>query len=430
MQHLSSPRRDFLKLAAASAAVSAPLPGYVAASSTIKVGVIGCGGRGEAAAMNAMNAGKDIQIVAMGDIRIDRVQEKRAALKLKYPDQVAVDDNHCFKGFDAYKHVIASSDVVIIANAAKFHPLHLKAAIEAGKHVFLEKPHAIDPYGIQMLRAALQLAADKRLSVVSGLQSRYHPGYQETMKRVHDGAIGDIVAIQETWLRPPYVMYRRVPGLTEIEYQASNQYHFHWLCGDDVPQTLIHNLDRSSWAVKNTAPVRAYGMGGRSTLKGEIYGDVFDHHSVVYEFANGVRIYACCRTIDNCYNENSSLILGTKGRCDLLKLTITGETNWVHPGPTSKNNAYDLEHVALFNSIRNATPLSNGDYMARSTLITLMGQFSCYSGKEVTWDQISNSTYAHRPLPEDLRPDTEPPTRPGPDGSYPVFFTPGISKLL
>ena len=321
-----APRRDFIKAAAGALSATA-FSGYAAGSDTIRVGVIGCGGRGEAAAMNAMNADKGIRIVAMADIRLDRVQEKRAALKLKYAEQMAVDDDHCFRGFDGYKNVIESSDVVIIANAAKFHPLHLKAAVAAGKHVFVEKPHAIDPYGINMVRAACEMAASKGLSVMSGLQSRYHPGYQETMKRVHDGAIGEIVAIQETWLRPPYVMYQRAPGLTEVEYQASNQYHFHWLCGDDVPQTLIHNLDRASWAMRNTAPVRAWGMGGRSTLKGEIYGDVFDHHAVVYEFEHGVRIYAYCRTIDDCYNENSSLILGTKGRCDLLRLRIQGETN-------------------------------------------------------------------------------------------------------
>ncbi len=157
------------------------------------------------------------------------------------------------------------------------------------------------------------------------------------MERVHDGAIGDIVAIQETWLRPPYVLYPRRPGMKEVEYQASNQYHFHWLSGDDVPQTLIHNLDRSSWALRNAAPIRCYGMGGRSTLHGEIYGDVFDHHAVVYDFPNGVRVYAFCRTIDNCYNENSSLILGSKGRCDLLNLRITGETNWQSDAAKSKS---------------------------------------------------------------------------------------------
>ncbi len=422
-------RRDFFKVTAGALSATA-LSGYAAGSGVIKVGVIGCGGRGEAAAMNAMNAGKDIRVVAMADILLDRVHEVRSSLKLKYPDQVAVDDSHCFQGFDAYRHVIESSDVVIIANAAKFHPLHLRTAIEAGRHVFCEKPHAIDPYGIQMLRQGIELAKQKGLSVVSGLQSRYHPGYRETMRRVHEGAIGDIVAIQETWLRPPYVLRDRRPGQAELDHQASNQYHFHWLCGDDVPQTLIHNLDRSSWAMRDQAPVRAWGMAGRSTLRGEQYGDVFDHHSVVYEFANGVRIYAACRTIDNCYNENSSVIMGTKGRCDLLNLTITGETKWVHPGDKSKNSAYDLEHVALFEAIRSGKSINNGDYMVRSTLITLMGQFSCYSGKEVTWDRISNSAYCHLPRPEDVREGMEPPVKPGPDGTYPLPFTPGVSVAL
>ena len=423
-------RRDFVKLSATAAALAAiPASAHAAGSGIIKVGVIGCGGRGEAAAMNAMNAGKDVHIVAMGDILLDRIQEKRTALKLKYPEQVEVPDDHCFTGFDSYKHVIAVSDVVIIANAAKFHSFYAKTAIEAGKHVFVEKPHAIDPVGIQRLKAAIELAKQKGLSLVSGLQSRYHPGYIETMQRVHDGAIGDIVAIQETWLRPPYVMYQRRPGMKEVEYQASNQYHFHWLSGDDVPQTLIHNLDRASWVQHNAAPLSCYAMGGRSTLHGEIYGSTFDHNAVVYEFPKGVRVYAFCRTIDNCYEENSSLILGTKGRCDLLKLRITGETNWESTGPKSKRDAYDLEHVALFNGIRTGKPVNNGEYMARSTQIGIMGQLSSYTGKQVTWDEFEKSGFFYPPLPEDVNMDMEPPVKPGPDGIYPVF-TPGVTKLL
>lgn len=421
-------RRDFLRTAAL-AGVALPAV-YAAGDGTIRVGVIGCGGRGTEAATNAMNAGKDIRVVALGDVVPGRVQETRTALKLKHPTQVDVPDERCFAGFDAYRRVIEASDVVIVANAAKFHPMHLKAAVEAGKHVFCEKPHAIDPAGIQTLRAGIELARQRGLSVVSGLQSRYHPGYRETMERVHGGAIGEIVAIQETWLRPPYVLRDRVGGMSEIEHQAANQYHFHWLCGDDVPQTLIHNLDRSSWAMRDTAPARAWGMAGRSTLHAQKYGDVFDHHSVVYEFANGVRIYAYCRTIDGCYNENSSIILGTKGRCDLLRLRITGEVNWTHPGPASKTNAYDLEHVALFESIREGRPVNNGDYMVRSTIITLMGQFSCYTGKEVTFEQISNSTYCHLPRPEDVRSGADAPVKPGPGDVYALPFTPGVSTLL
>jgi predicted dehydrogenase len=422
-------RRTFLKAAAGAVSTTA-FGAYAAGSDTLRVGIIGCGGRGTAAAADAISADKNIRIVAMADIRLDRIQEKRTQLKLKFPEQIAVNDDHCFTGFDAYKNVIAASDVVIIANAAKFHPLHLKAAVDAGRHVFVEKPHAIDPAGIQMVRAACELAKQKGLSVMSGLQSRHHVGYQETIQRVHDGAIGDVVAIQETWLRPPYGLYPRHPGLKEIEYQASNQYHFHWLCGDDVPQTLVHNLDRSSWVMGNQVPVRAWGMAGRSTLHGEIYGNVTDHHAVVYEFQNGVRVYAYCRTIDNCYNENSSMVMGTKGRCDLLKLRIQGETNWQHPGMKSKPSPYVQEHAVLFESIRKGKPVNAGDYMERSALFTLMGQFSCYTGKEVTIEQISNSQYCHLPRPENVNADAEPPVKPGPDGIYPLPFTPGVTTLL
>jgi predicted dehydrogenase len=424
----ASTRRDFMKLSAAALA-AVPASAYVAGSDVIKVGVIGCGNRGPDAALNAMRAGKDVHIVAMADMLLDRIQENRASMKLKFPDQVEVPDEYCFTGFDAYRHVIEVSDVVIIANAAKFHSFHALAAITAGKHVFVEKPHAIDPIGIQRLRAACELAKTKNLSIVSGLQSRYHPGYREVMQRVHDGAIGDIVAIQETWLRPPYVMYPRRPGMKEVEFQASNQYHFHWLSGDDVPQTLIHNLDRSSWALNNAAPLRCYAMGGRSTLHGEVYGDTFDHNAVVYDFPKGVRVYAFCRTIDNCYEENSSLILGSKGRCDLLRLRITGETNWESQAAKSKASAYDLEHVALFNGIRTGKSVNNGDYMARSTQIGIIGQFSSYTGKEVTWEQFDKSDFFYPPLPENVNMDMEPPVKPGPDGIYPTFI-PGVTKLL
>ncbi len=416
-----------MKTAAAGFSGLAVAPVHAAGSDTIRVGLIGCGGRGTGAALQAMSADKGVRLVAMADMVKDRIQERRTELKVKRPDQVAVDDNHCFTGFDAYKKVIESADVVLIANAAKFHPLHMKTAIEAGKHVFVEKPHAIDPAGIKVVTAACELARQKRLSVASGLQSRYHPGYREAIRRVHDGAIGDIVAIEENFLRAPYVLYPRRPGMAEVEYQGSNQYHFHWLSGDDVPQSLVHNLDRASWALRNQAPLKARGMGGRSTLRGEIYGSVFDHHAVVYEFAGGVRVYASCRTIPNCYNETSSIILGAKGRCHLLRGRIEGETTWEYQGP--KDNSQDLEHAELFQAIRSGTPLNHGDYMARSTLIAIMGQISCYTGKEVTWDQISRSDFYFPPRPEDCRIDMEPPVRPDAEGIYPVYI-PGVTKLL
>jgi len=419
-------RREFLK---SSAAAALPLSAgaYVAAGNTIRIGVIGCGGRGTAAAINAMNAGRDIQLVALGDLLMDRVQERLSELKLKKPDQVAVDKDHCFSGFDAYKHVIESVDVVLIANAAKFHPLHMTRAIEAGKHVFVEKPHAIDPAGIKVVRAACELAKQKRLSVVSGLQSRYHPGYRETVKRIHDGAIGKVVSLEENFLRAPYVLYPRKPGLSEVEWQASNQYHFHWLCGDDVPQSLVHNMDRASWVLHDAAPIKCHGMGGRSTLRGEIYGSVFDHHAVVYEFPEYVRVYAFCRTIPDCYNESSSIVFGARGSAVVNRTRIGGQIRWSYEGP--REDPYDLEHVELFKSIRSGTPVNNGDYMVRSTLIAIMGQISCYTGKEVTWEEINKSDFYFPPKPEDVRAGMEPPVKPDAEGIYPVY-TPGVTRLL
>lgn len=422
-------RRTFLKASSASLAVPFYPGAWAAASEPIRVGVIGCGGRGAGAAANAIEADSGVRIVALGDFLMERVLEKRQVLREEYPDQVPVDDDHCFAGFDAYRKVIEASEVVIVANAAKFHPLHLMTAIQAGRHVFVEKPHAIDPAGANLVKAACELARSQNLCVVSGLQSRYHPGYQETMQRVHDGAIGNIVAIQETWLRAPYVLNYRRPGMGEIEFQVGNQYHFNWLSGDDVPQTLIHNLDRSSWALREAFPARAYGMGGRSSLKGEVYGNVFDHHSVVYQFPEGVRVYAFCRTIDNCYEENSSLILGTKGRCDLLRLRIDGENSWQHPGLPPGSSPYVLEHAALFQAIRSGQALNNGDYMVRSTMIGIMGQLACYTGGEITWEQINASSYYFPPRPEDCSETMEPPVKQGPDGTYPVLV-PGETRLL
>jgi len=424
---MSDTRRNFLK---ASALGGLSLPAvFASASDVIRIGVIGCGGRGTAAALNAMHADPSVRLVALADLLPERIQESRKTLRQQRPEQVAVDDDRCFSGFDGYKWVIQSVDVVLIANAAKFHPLHLDAAVRAGKHVFVEKPHAVDPAGIRVVRAAVEEARRRGLSLLSGLHSRHHPGYQETIRRIHDGAIGEVVAIEENFLRPPYVLYPRKPGLTEVEWQASNQYHFHWLSGDDVTQSLIHNVDRASWVMRDQAPVKAHGLGGRSTLHGEIYGSVFDHHSVVYQFANGVRLYAFCRTIPDCYNEVSSIVLGSKGRCDIVQCRIEGANPWQFDGSKNKNDAYDLEHVVLFNAIRSGRPVNSGEYMIRSTLIALMGQYSCYSGKEVAWDQIAGSDFTLGPSPEDVRPDMEPPVRPDANGIYPVC-TPGVTRLL
>ena len=425
-------RRDFLKAStvAASAAVSGALginrSVFAAGSDTIRVGMVGCGGRNTGAAAQALTADSGARLVAMCDIFMGRVKEKRAILKKQKPDQVIVDDDHCFAGFDGYQHVIESSDVVLIANAAKFHPLHTMTAIKAGKHVFVEKPHGIDPAGIKHMQRAAELAKQKRLCLVSGLQSRYHTGYAETVRRIHDGAIGDVVAIEENFLRAPYVIIERKPGLSELQWQCSTQYHFRWLSGDDVPQSLVHNLDRSSWVMHNKVPVKCHGLGGRSSMTEPIYGDVFDHHSVVYEFESGVPIYAFCRTTTGCHNSTSSIVLGSKGKASVLRCRIWGETTWRWEG---RCDPYQREHDVLFAAIRSGNTVNNGDYMTRSTMVTVMGQISCYTGKEVTWEQINKSDFYYPPRPEDCHDDMDPPVKAGAHGSYPVP-RPGFAKMI
>jgi predicted dehydrogenase len=424
-------RREFLKTSAAAAtgaavgALDIARSAHAAGSDILRVGMIGCGGRNAGAAVQALSADPGAQLVAMCDLFPARVRAKRADIQHSKPAQVRVDDDHCFTGFDGYKRVIESSDVVLIANAAKFHPLHLMAGVQAGKHVFVEKPHAIDPAGIRVVRQACELAKTKRLSVMSGLHSRHHIGYAETVQRIHDGAIGEVLTIEENFLRPPYGLVARKPGLNEVGYQCSNQYHFNWLSGDDVVQSLVHNLDRASWVMRGQTPVRAHGLGGRSTMLDEIYGNVFDHHSVIYEFGSGVRLYAFCRTINGCYDEDSSLVFGSKGRASIKSCRIWGETNWRWQGQC---DPYQIEHDKFFAAIRSGNPVNAGDYMARSTLIAIMGQFTCYTGREVTWDQMSQSDFAYAPTPEECAFNMEPPVKPGVDGSYPVC-KPGITKL-
>ncbi len=425
-------RRHFLKSSTvvASAAVTGAHGitnnAFAAGSDTIRVGMIGCGGRNTGAAAQALTADPGARLVAMCDIFMDRVKARRERLRAQKKGQVIVDDDHCFAGFDGYKHVIEASDVVLIANAAKFHPLHAMTALQAGKHVFVEKPHGIDPAGIKLMRRAAELAKKKGLCLVSGLQSRYHTGYAETVQRIHDGAIGDVISIEENFLRAPYVVIDRAPGLSELEWQCSTQYHFRWLSGDDVPQSLVHNLDRASWVLHNAAPAKCHGLAGRSSMTEPIYGDVFDHHSVVYELESGVRIYALCRTTTGCYNDSSSTVFGSKGKASIMRCQIWGENAWRWKGEC---DPYQVEHNTLFKAIRSGDPVNNGDYMARSTMMGVMGQLSCYTGEEITWKRVNNSDFFYPPNPEDCHDGMEPPVTLGANGSYPVL-KPGSTRLL
>lgn len=424
-------RRDFLK-ASATVASGVTLGGlalsrsaHAAGDDTIKIGMIGAGSRCSGAAANAMNAGPDVKLVAMCDVFADRLQSSRNVLQKQFKDQVQVDDDHCFLGFDGYQKVIDSSDVVLIACATKFHPMYSEAAIKANKHVFVEKPHGIDPVGVRRMKAAADLAEKKGLSLVSGLQSRYHNGWQETVKRIHDGAIGDIVAMQSMFLRGPYRVYNRPENMTEAEYQFYNWYHFRWLSGDDVPQSLVHNVDRMSWIMKEATPDWAFGLGGRSSSFGEQFGDMYDHHTVVYEYPQGTRLYALCRTQAGCYGNSSDIIMGSKGTCYLgNRPRIEGENAWKFEGQI--NNPYDAEQAALIESIRTGKPINSGYHMAHSTMITVLGQLACYGGVRRTFEEVNNSNLQFGPKPEDSSFETTPPSVPGDDGNYPLPL-PGVA---
>jgi len=423
-------RRDFLKTSAAGAATIAGLTVarsvHAAGDETIKVGMIGCGGRCTGAAAESLSAGPYVKLAAMYDVFDDRVQGRRKVLRDRFPDQVQVDDAHCFSDFEGYQKVIDSVDVVLIACASKFHPMYAEAAIKAGKHVFVEKPHAIDPVGCRRMQAVCDLAKEKGLSIVSGLQSRFHAGFQETVKRIHDGAIGDIVSMQSMFLRGPYQTVARNAAYTETQYQFSNWYHFCWLSGDDVPQSLVHNMDRGAWIMTEEMPKWCFGRAGLSTSFGEVYGDMFDHHTVVYEYASGARVYALCQTRNGCYGNSSDIVMGTKGVCHLGACRIEGENAWTFPRD-QHNNPYVAEQKALIESIRNGQPINSGYHMANSTLSTVMGQIACYSGKPTNWDDVAKSDFQFGPSPDQASFDTAPPVTPDVTGNYPLPV-PGVWK--
>jgi predicted dehydrogenase len=415
-------RRSFLKSSlAAGAALTTPLTlarfAHAGGDDAIRIGLIGCGGRGTGAAMNAMNAGTDVKLVAMADLFEDKLAPSRELLRKDKPNQVLVDDEHMFHGFDAYQKVIDSDvDVVLIAAASHFHPVHFKAAIDADKHVFVEKPHALDVPGIKSVQQTCEVARKKGLSVVSGLCWRYDPHVRETMKRIRDGAIGDIVAIQEYYVGGPYYAKPREEGWSELEYQFRNWYHFNYLSGDQTAQQLIHSIDKASWALGDVPPVKAWGIGGRQVCLEAKYGDQFDHFGVVFEYENGVRVNAFCRDIPGCFSETSDTILGTKGEAVMPRsCRIIGANPWQAPRQREVS-MYDVEHAELFASIRQGQPINDGNYMVTSSMLAILAQMDGYSGQQITWDHAMTSTLDF--TLDEYSWEAEPPVKPRPDGTY------------
>jgi myo-inositol 2-dehydrogenase/D-chiro-inositol 1-dehydrogenase len=425
-------RRDFLKKTAATGAavtagVSLARSAHAAGKQEIRVGMIGCGGRCSGAGAQALSVGKDVKLAAMTDVFQGRMEAKRKYFSEKFPDQFTATDDTCAYGLDGYKTVIEASDAVLIACASKFHSYYAEQAIKAGKHVFIEKPHAIDPAGCRRLKRVCKMAREKNLSIVSGHESRLSLPYQEQVKRIHDGAIGEVVAIQSTFLRAPYRVIPRNPKLSETEYQFSNFYHFRWLSGDDVPQSLVHNLDRMRWVLHEENPTWCFGLGGRSSSFGEVYGDMFDHGTVVYEHKSGVRLYAMCQTQAGCYPSWDDVIMGTKGTCHWTACRIEGETNWKYEG--EKNDPHTQEQKVLIGSIREGKPVNNEDTMIDSTMMGVMGQIAVYTGKPVTWEEMAAADFEFEPKVAEATLEMDPPIVPDETGNYPLPM-PGITKLL
>ena len=431
----TSSRRDFLKTSTAAGAILTGLslsnPVHAQGREEVKIGMLGCGGRNSGAAMQAMNADPSVKLVAMMDVFENRVRAQRNALRQAKPEQAQVPDEHCFWNLEGYKNVIELSDVVLIACASNFHPLYTETAIRAGKHVFVEKPHAIDPPGNRRLEAACELAKEKGVSIMSGLQSRRSWAWREIMNRIHDGEIGEIVAMQSMFLRPPYGLVPRRPGLTELQYQFSNWYNFLWLCGDDVTQSLVHNVDRMSWALKEEMPSWAFATAGRSGSFGEIHGDRFDHASVVYEYNSGVRMYAMCRTTHNCYNNSSDIIMGSKATCLLGQnrfVKRSGEEIYRYQGPG--NDPYQTTHDELIKAVKAGETINDGYFMNNSNMVAILGQIVAFQGNAVTFDEARNANFVYGGVkPEDVTMDMEPPTLPDETGNYPIPI-PGQTRFI
>jgi len=372
-----------------AADVSAPAP------SVIKVGLIGCGGRGTGAALQALKADPGVRLTALADVFADRLDSSLATLKkmTAVANRIDVTPATSFVGLDAYQKVIDSGvDVVLLASTPAFRPEHFRAAVAAGKHVFCEKPVAVDGPGIRSVLASAAEAQRKNLSVMSGFCWRYDPRMRATVAQIHAGAIGDLRAIIATYHTGTLTTKfpgTRTPGQTDLEWHLRNWYNFTWLSGDHLVEQAIHNVDKIAWLMKQEMPTQAIAVGGRTV---PAYGNTYDNFSVAYEYASGVRATLSCRQHDGVYNEVTDYVMGTEGIFSNGRLAtqgITGKTNWKYTGPT--RDMYQVEHDELFAAIRAGKPVNDGISMAHSTLMAIMGRMAAYTGQVVTWDRALNS---------------------------------------
>jgi predicted dehydrogenase len=395
-------RRGFLQASAVGAAAGAlvsPLacPGVLSAAGNtqaLRVGLIGCGGRGTGAVVNALKADPQVELAAMGDLFENNLQGSLALLRKECPDKIKVAPERCFLGFDAYRRVIdCGVDVVLLTTPPGFRPQHLQAAVEAGKHAFVEITAAIDAPGVRSVLRSAELARQKKLAIVSGFCWRYNAAHRAVVKQVRQGAIGDLRAIYATYYRSDLghkYHVPRPPAMSDLEWQLRDWYDCLWLSGDvTILLSGGHSVDKMSWWLGDEMPAKCVAIGGRNQARD---GNTFDHGFIVYEYARGIRGFLGCRSQTGCYSENADYLIGTKGICTIGRGRvphIEGEHPWRYTEPM--NNMYQTEHDELFASIRSGTPINDGVRMAHTTLMAIMGRMAAYTGQEITWEQALNS---------------------------------------
>src|SRR5215204_1916550 len=434
-------RREFVRNTSILAGGALILPNLAGANffsggnDVIKVALIGCGGRGTGAAIQALLSKQNVKLVAMADAfrdqldncykNITRVNEDDPSKTVK--DRVDVPEERKFTGFDGYLKAIPLADVVILATPPGFRPIHFEEAIKQGKHVFMEKPVATDPAGIKKVLAAAALAKEKKLNVVVGLQRHYQDSYRELFKR--KDLIGDITSAQAWWNNDGVWVRKRKPEQTEMEYQMRNWYYFVWLCGDHITEQHIHNLDVVNW-FKGSYPVKAQGMGGREVRKGKDYGEIFDHHFVEFQYADGTILNSQCRHIPKTMSRVDELLIGTKGKihCDAARITDHKGKVFYQFDKKGERNPYQTEHDELFAAIaKGEYKFADADNGAYSTMTSILGRMATYSGQMIEWDKALNSGINIQP--KSYAWNAKPPVLPNEDGFYPIAI-PGVTKYI
>ena len=437
-------RREFLMQGSilAGGLIAAPLLSqanyFSGADDVIKIALVGCGGRGTGAAMQALLSKQNVKLVAMADafrdnldtcykeLMSDDIAESsggRGTVKAK----IDVPEERKFTGFHGYQKAIALADVVILATPPGFRPIHFEEAINKGKHVFMEKPVATDPAGIQRVLAAAAMAKQKKLNVVVGLQRHYQNSYRELFKR--KDLIGDITSAQAWWNNDGVWVRPRKTGQTEMEYQMRNWYYFNWLCGDHINEQHVHNIDAVNW-FKGSYPVKAQGMGGRQVRKGKEHGEIFDHHFVEFTYADGSILNSQCRHIQGTMSKVDELLVGTKGKIQCGDANIIDSKGKIlyQYDKSKENNPYQTEHDELFAAIaKGVYKFADAENGARSTMTSILGRMATYSGQMIEMDKAIHSGIDIHPKIYDW--NATPPVVPNEDGYYPVAI-PGVTKYL